>query len=50
MGFLIIEENIKESSTSEIKKIEGLKRKNKKKYLVTINYYKINKRIKYKMV
>ena len=34
MGFLIIDENLKESSTPDIKKIEGLKGKNKKKYVV----------------
>ena len=34
MGFLILNNNIKEILTPDIKKIEGLKGKNKKKYVV----------------
>jgi hypothetical protein len=33
MGFLIINEDIKESSIPDIKKIDGLKGLNKKKYV-----------------
>ena len=34
MGFLIIKENIKESSTPDIRKIQGVKGLSKKKYVV----------------
>jgi hypothetical protein len=50
MGFLILNDNIKEILTPEIKKIDGLKGKNKKKYIVNKFLIKLFLRMKLKQV